>query len=192
MREHRAPLLTILAIGIAMIILPFAIGLPSKASAGQKMIDSFHPIMQPASVKRTIAYYNTTFVPLRAVATGAIQAGGEAPKLIGALAGPLHMTPAGVQQFLGRDFPAMAGLLGSLPQLAPTFAGVPGGLDHYKPLVETMRANVSNYAKIDSLPNFSLFTWFFLVPGVLLVLLAGWPLLAGRRRTQGRAPIAAT
>jgi len=37
-------------------------------------------------------------------------------------------------------------------------------LADYKPLVDTMQANVSNYQQVDSLPNFRLFTWFFEVP----------------------------
>jgi hypothetical protein len=75
----------------------------------------------------------------------------------------------------------MEGLLGGLPQLAPVFSNVLPGLDHYLPLVKTMQANVNNYAQVDSLPKFRLFTWLFVVPGVLLVLLAGWPLLADLR-----------
>lgn len=171
----------ILVIGVALIVMPFAISLPSKASAGQKMIDNFHPIMQPASVTSTANYYNQTFVPLRQVAIGGVQAAKEAPQLIAALASQLHMTPAQVQQFLGAGFPAMAALLGSLPQLTPIFANVPPGLDHYKPLVSTMQANQKNYAQISSLPNFNLFTWFFVIPGILLVLLAGASLLSTRR-----------
>jgi hypothetical protein len=101
-----------------------------------------------------------------------------------ALSQQLKMSPAQVQKFLGSQFPAMTGLLTSLPQLIPVFANVPPGLDHYKPLVDVMQANVTNYQKIDSLPNFNLFAWFFVIPGVLLVLLAGWPLAtAGRQRS---------
>jgi hypothetical protein len=58
----------------------------------------------------------------------------------------------------------------------PIFAKVPPGLAHYKPLVQTMQANVNDYASVDSLPNFRLFTWFFVIPGVLLMLLAGYGL----------------
>ena len=36
-----------------------------------------------------------------------------------------------------------------------------------------MQANVDNYKQVNSLPDFRLFTVFFVVPGVLLVLLAG-------------------
>lgn len=170
----------IVVIGVALIVLPFALSLPSKASHGQTMIDQFRPIMQPASVKTTADYYNQTFVPLGAVATGAVHAAGEVPSMIGALSQALHTGPAQVMKFLG-TFPALAGLLGNLPKLVPIFTNVPSGLAHYKPLVDTMQANVGNYASIASLPDFRLFTWFFVIPGVLIVLLAGWPLLSARR-----------
>lgn len=168
----RKVLWPVLVIGVLLIVAPFAISLPSKASAGQTMLNEFHPIMQPANVNTTVKYYYQTFVPLRGVATGGVAAAGETPKLIAGLATQLHMTPAQVQKFLGTDFPALAELLGSFPQLVPIFTEVPPGLDHYKPLVSTMQENVHNYAQIDSLPNFNLFTWFFVIPGALLVLLA--------------------
>lgn len=180
MRQPKLFLWPILVIGVVLIVMPFAIGLPSKASHGQTMMDQFHPIMQPASVSSTVKYYEQTFVPLRTVAVGGVQAAGEEPALIGAFAHQLHMTPAEVGQFLTRSFPAMGALLTNLPKLTPIFTNVPPGLDHYLPLVRTMQANVANYASIDSLPNFRLFTWFFVIPGALLVLLAGWPLFATR------------
>ena len=169
----------VLIIGIALIVMPFAMSMPSKAGAGQDMLDNFRPIMQPDNVTKTADYYNNTFVNLRPVAQAGPQLATEAPQLIAALAQQLKMTPEQVQQFLGSQFPAMAGLLGGLPQLQPIFANVPSGLDHYKPLVDVMQANVTNYQKVDSLPSFKLFTWFFVIPGILLVLLAGAPLAAG-------------
>jgi len=168
----RKVLWPILVIGILFIVMPFAISLPSKASAGQTMLNEFHPIMQPASVKMAATYYYGTFVPLLAVANGGVLAAPEIPQLIAGLATQLHMTPAQVQQFLGTDFPAMAKLLESFPKLVPIFTNVPAGLDAYKPLLTTMQENVHNYAQIDSLPSFNLFTWFFVIPGILLVLLA--------------------
>ena len=64
---------------------------------------------------------------------------------------------------------------------------MPGGLDWYKPLVTTMQGNVQDYKSVDSLPNFNLFTWFFVAPGVLLVLLAGVGLWHEREVTVHRA-----
>jgi hypothetical protein len=39
-----------------------------------------------------------------------------------------------------------------------------------------MQGNVDNYRQVNSLPDFRLFTVFFVVPGALLVLLAGYGL----------------
>lgn len=189
MNATKATLLwPVLVIGVVLIAMPFAISLPSRASHGQSMIDSFRPIMQPAAVKSTADYYNQTFVHLRPVAVIGTQAAGEAPKLVAALATQLHLTPTRVQQFLGSQFPAMATLLGGLPQLVPIFTNVGPGLDHYKPLVDTMQANVTNYHEIASLPNFRLFTWFFVIPGVLLVLLGSLALVSARQSRTAVKP----
>ena len=169
---RRAYYWPILIVGIVLIIAPFAISLPSKGSAGQDMLNNFHPIMQPASVKETVSLYNNTFLALKPVAQGGIVAAGEIPSLVTGLGAALHLSPAQVGQFLGSKYPAFAQLLSSFPQLVPVFTRVPPGLQHYAPLVSTMKANVTNYAKVDSLPNFNLFTWFFVVPGALIVILA--------------------
>jgi hypothetical protein len=182
---HRAFYWPILIIGVLMIVLPFAISLPSKASAGQTMLNNFHPIMQPSSVKETVGLYENTFLKLKPVATGGIAAAGEETALLQGLATGLHLTPAQLEQFLGANYPAFAQLLASFPQLVPVFSQVGPGLADYKPLVDTMQANVTNYRQVDSLPNFNLFTWFFEIPGILMVILALLGLGVGARRRQG-------
>lgn len=179
----------ILVIGVLLIAMPFAISLPSKASAGQRMLNSFHPMMQPASVQEAALLYHNTFVPLGQVATGGIAAAGETTQLFAGLAQGLHMTPAQLQAFMGKNYPAMAKLLASFPAMVPIFKQVGPGLTAYLPLVNTMQANVQNYAAIDSLPNFNLFTWFFVVPGLLIVLFALMGLgLFERRRVISALP----
>jgi hypothetical protein len=180
----------VLLIGIALIVAPLALGMPSKAAAGQRMLNDFHPVMQPAAVTATVNYFNT-FQALRPVAIGGQQAASESPQLLSALGASLHMSPAQVDGFLTAKFPAMAGLIGSLPSLRPVFAQVPPGLNWYKPIVATMQTNVTNYREVDSLPNFNLLTWFFVVPGILLVLLAAWPLLliVTQRGKTGTTPV---
>lgn len=167
----------VLVIGVALIVAPLAISLPSKAGAGQKMLNGFHPLMQPASVATTVKYYDDTFTALGPVATGGVVASGEIPGLFAGLAGALHMTQPQLAGFLSANYPAMPQLLEKFPQLVPVFKNVAPGLAWYKPLVDTMQAQVKNYAKVDSLPNFNLFTWFFIVPGILLVALAGFALI---------------
>jgi hypothetical protein len=150
------------------------------------MLDAFQPVMAKSHVKETAAYYDDTFVPLGPVAQGAIQATNELPGLVSTLASALHTTPSGVESLLQSRFPAFAQLLTAFPKLVPVFKGVQPGLAFYKPLVATMQAQVSNYESVDSLPNFNLFTWFFVVPGVLFVIFAA-VVLRGRARVTRKA-----
>jgi hypothetical protein len=199
----------VLVIGLALAIAPFAMGLPGKAAAGQRMLNGFQPIMQPAQVQKTAYYYNDVFVPLGKVTPMMSAAnlakfqrylGGfsamqtDAARLVPLLAQSLHMTPAQVQVLMSKQLPAMAAMLLSLPQMQRDFGGllgtmqgntdifsqVPGGLAHYQPLVTTMQANVDNFRQVNSLPDFRLFTWFFVVPGLLLLVLAGYGLFGDR------------
>lgn len=121
--------------------------------------------------------------------------GVDAQNLIPALATAMNMTPEQVQGFMAAQFPAMSQILQNLPAMQKDFDGlvtlmgnnvgifeqVPAGLAHYKPLVETMQANVANYHEADQLPPMGLFTWFFVVPGILLVSLGALGLFAGRK-----------
>lgn len=169
---RRAYYWPILIVGIIMIVMPFAISMPSKTSAGQNMLDNFHSMMQPASVKVANTYFDDTFLPLKPVATGGIAAASEETALMTGLATAMHMNQVQLSSYLGAKYPAMAQLLASFPQMVPVFEKVSPGLAYYQPLVTTMSENVNNYAKVDSLPNFNLFTWFFVVPGALISLFA--------------------
>jgi hypothetical protein len=71
-----------------------------------------------------------------------------------------------------------------MQQNVGVFSQVPGGLKHYQPLVATMQANVDNYKQVNSLPSFRLFAWFFIVPGLLLIGLAGAGLYTGRTTSK--------
>ncbi len=150
---NRKILWSVLVIGLALVITPFALGMPAKTAAGQRMLNSFHPLMGAASVQKTANYYNNVFVPLGQVSTQFTAAAAN-PRM------QKQLTP----------------LMPMLQPVIPIFKQVPAGLVWYKPLVTTMESNVSDYKSVNSLPNFNLFTWFFVIPGALLVLLAGWGL----------------
>ena len=213
---NRKLLWAVFAIGLVLAIAPFALQLPTKASAGEDMMNGFQPIMQPDQVATTARYYNDVFVPLGQItpmmsAKNLAKFQGymkgfdgmqtDAAKLVPMLAQALHMTPAQVQQMMARDLPSMAAMLQAMPQMQRDFGGllttmqqnedvfaqVPAGLAHYEPLVTTMQANVDNYREINSLPSFPLFTWFFLIPGVLLMLIAGYGLWTGRKEATHAA-----
>jgi hypothetical protein len=166
----RVMLWTLLVIGLGLIVAPVAMGMFDKTSKGEAMVNGFRPIMQPASVQKTTYYYDKVFTPLGPFSKMMPGVAADAQKLVPALAQALHMTPAQVQQMLQTRFPSMAAMLQSLPQAEQIFNQVPPGLAHYKPLVTTMNANVDNYAAVDSLPSMSLFPWFFIIPGILIVL----------------------
>lgn len=206
----RKVLWAVVVVGALLIAAPFALGLPGKADGGQAMLDDFHPLMQQANVDTTAAYYYDVFVPLGDVVVPAMTeenmakfdeylagfsaVGADTEKLIPGLAQATGMTNEQVQQMLAAQYPAMAQMLTNLPQMQEDFDGllslmsanidtfqrVPAGLDHYEGLVTTMQGNVGNYQDANSLPNFRLFTWFFVVPGVLLVALSGTALFRTR------------
>jgi hypothetical protein len=210
---NRKILWAVLVLGVALVIAPLALSLPSKSAAGQRMLNGFQPIMQPDQVKMTAYYYNQVFTPLGTV-TPMMSAANlakfqgylkgftgmqtDAAKLLPMLAQAMHMTTAQVWAFMGKQLPAMAAMLQGLPQMQRDFGGllgtmqgnvdifkqVPGGLAHYQPLVTTMQANVDNYKQVNSLPDFRLFSVFFIVPGVLLILLAGSGLYGAQLRER--------
>jgi hypothetical protein len=169
----------VLVVGLALVVAPFAMSLPGKAAAGQRMLNGFQPIMQPAQVQTTAYYYNQVFVPLGRV-TPMMSAQNlqrfQALMAAPALAGMLRGMPQAQQAF--------GILFGTMQKNVGIFRQVPAGLRHYEPLVTTMQANVDNFKQVNSLPDFRLFTWFFVVPGALLIVLAGiglyGPLLTGR------------
>lgn len=206
---NRKLLWVVFAIGLALVIAPFALLLPTKASAGEEMLNGFQPIMQPDQVATTASYHNDVFVPLgqvtpmmsaknlakfQAYMKGFEGMQADSAKLVPILAQALNMTPAQVQQMMAENLPAMAAMLQNMPQMQRDFNGlistmqanedifsqVPAGLAHYEPLVTTMQANVDNYADVNSLPSFRLFTWFFVIPGMLLLAIAGYGLWTGR------------
>src|SRR5438552_17949440 len=151
----------VLAIGLALVIAPLALSLPSKANAGERMLNGFQPIMQPSQVQTTADYYNNVFVPLGTVTPmmsaqnvarfqgylkgfGGMQS--DAAKLVPMLAQALHMTPAQVQAMMGKQLPSMAAMLQNLPAMQRDFGAllgtmqqnvgifgqVPAGRKHYK------------------------------------------------------------
>ena len=132
----RKVLWPVLVIGALLIILPFAFHMPSRTAAGARMMSDFQPIMQADQVKQTADYYYNVFVPLGKVAPainaqtvakfngyvkgfGGVQT--DAQKLVPALAQAMHMTPAQVQAFMGKQLPAMSAMIANLPTMQKDF-----------------------------------------------------------------------
>lgn len=178
---RRLTLSLFLAIGVGLIVVPVAMSMFSRASNGEKMVNGFRPIMQSAHVQTTADYYDNVFTKLRPMALLMPGVQQDAQKLIPALAQAFHESPAHVQQMLATQFPSFAKLMQSLPQAVAVMKRVPPGLDWYLPLVRTMQANVNNYKSVDELPAMGFFPWFFVIPGIMLVLAAAYLLVGDVR-----------
>ena len=153
----RKMLWPVLVIGIVLIVVPFAFSMPSRTAAGDRMMSDFHPLMQAAAVQKTADYYNNVFVPLGQLSTQLVKAA-QNPQM------QAQLKP----------------LMPMIQPVIPIFKQVPAGLAWYKPLVTTMQGNVQNYKSVNELPSFKLFTWFFVIPGILLVLVSGFGLWGDR------------
>lgn len=190
---NRKVLWAVLVIGAALVIAPLALSLPSKAGAGERMLGDFQPIMQPDQVKTTAYYYNDVFTPLgQVVPAMSAQNVAKFQRYVAGLKS-VQLTQADMAK-LQQQFPELAAMFAGMPVMLKDFdslvtlmqknekifAQVPAGLVHYKPLVTTMQSNVNDYKQVNSLPSFRLFTWFLVVPGALLVLLAGFGLFGGQ------------
>ena len=130
----------------------------------------------------------------------------DAAKLVPLLAQAMHMTPrAGAETdgdaaaVDGGDAAEPAGDAARLRRPARNDAAerrhLQPGAGRARPLqaarARRCRRNVDNYKQVNSLPDFRLFTVFFVVPGALLILLAGYglfgsPLAAGSRSHHAR------
>ena len=76
-----------------------------------------------------------------------------------------------------------------LPAIGQWSADWPTILTDFNPMVATMSDNVDNYEAVAALPSFDLFPWFFVVPGVLVAILA---LVAMRSRPAADEDVAAS
>jgi hypothetical protein len=160
----------VLVIGAALIVAPFAMGLPGKSAAGNRMMSDFRPIMQPDQVQQTADYYYKVFVPLGQITP--VFSAQNAAKFQGYLQG-MQQAKIQIPTSAARDF---QGLVTMMKQAVPIAQQVPAGLQHYKPLVVAMQGNVNDFHQLDQLPRFTLFSWFFVIPGILLVVIAGFGL----------------
>jgi hypothetical protein len=113
------------------------------------MIDSFRPYM---SVPRLAGYQ----LELREIG-GAVT---EGPSVAARLYGP---SPAVAQRRLAASFPNFAAFEAQWRVIDPDMTA----------MMDTIRANLGNYEDVAALPSFTLFPWFFVIPGVILLALLG-------------------
>jgi hypothetical protein len=209
----RVGLWAVLVIGAALIVAPLSTGMFSKATAGQRMMKAFEPVMSDASVTTT----EKDFRVVSGMATSMAPAMSpdrvarfdrylqnmdptiaESQAFIQGVATQLGTDPVTLSDTLGTDYPHLALMLAVMPQMrldmagmvglmkenAAGFTAMPVTMSRFAGLIQTMRGQVTNFRKANALPPMGLLPWFLLVPGVLLALIAGGLLVLEYRRAQ--------
>jgi hypothetical protein len=138
-------------LGVALIVMPFAFNMFSRAPKGAVMLKEFRPFMTTA---RLTGFQQD----IRQINAGVRQADG------------------GVAQFLtASSDPGTANV--SFDAAYPTFAQFSGQWStvdvHMTDLLNQVQGNLSNYQAVAALPSFTLFPLFFVIPGALVLVLLG-------------------
>jgi hypothetical protein len=146
----------IVLVGAALVVFPFATGMFDRAPKGANMVAAFKPYMQPAK----LAVYQRD---VRQLDEGFTE---------GATKGPVLLSPHAGAATAQKRFQA------SNPELAQVNGEWPPIDRRLSSLLSTIQANRTNYDAVAALPRFTLFPWFFVLPGALLILLAAAVLVA--------------
>ncbi len=152
-RGNRPFTAALVVLGVGLLLAPAVFQMFTRAPGGGRMIDDFESLMTRDRVTQIQGYFIT----------------------IGSGEGQLRtaVVPAAVEEGGGSaaDYPATAQLSDDWPQL----------LAEMSDMVGAMADNLDNYAAVAALPPFPLFPWFFVIPGVAVIVLA----LVARPRRSG-------
>ncbi|MFP5369920.1 MAG: hypothetical protein ACLGI3_04125 [Actinomycetes bacterium] len=145
-RSTRGPARGLAVLGVALIAAPLVFQMFSRAPDGEQMLDQFRPLMNTQRITTVQGYFVT-------------MAGGEA-----AVRGQLlpALQKAGLDDAERRELlPASHAFTEVWTRMANQMA----------PMLAAMNDNLARYEGLIALPPFGLFPWFFVAPGVLLILL---------------------
>ena len=155
--SRRSAFIACAFVGLVLIAAPFALGMFNRAPQGATMLSAFKPFM---TEQRLDGFQND----------------------IATINAAVHETNTTARTRLtaDKDTAISAGPYADFAQQWPQINAT------MSDLLTKVHANLGNYQAVAALPSFSLFPWFFLIPGALLVGGAGlalWrPAVAGRVR----------
>lgn len=135
--------IAVAVLGLAIVAAPAVFQMFSRAPKGAEMIDTFRPIMTPQRVAAVQGYF---------LVIGAAE--GEVRTQVR----PLLAQSGDTDAQWAADLPAAGRFARDWPRISNEFA----------PMIGAMSDNLDNYAAVDALPPFSLFPWFFVIPGLLI------------------------
>jgi hypothetical protein len=132
--------------GVGLILAPAIFVMFSRAPLGAEMINDFRPFMTEKRLTTIQGYFLTI--------------GGGEGELRNAAEPALQTSGLGE-----------AGLARALPSITAFHADWPRISGDMAPMIGVMADNIANFAGVDALPPFSLFPWFFVLPGIMVLLL---------------------
>jgi hypothetical protein len=153
-RTRRTLRWAFVAVALALVVTPFALGLFDRAPKGAEMMQAFETI----ETRERVVEMQNNFGTI-AVGQGALR---------------LDVVPA-----LERSGLSARQIEQRFPDLTRLNEGWIGILNDMTPMIGAMSDNVDNYQAIAGLPAFGLFPWFFVLPGLLIAGLALLPLRRG-------------
>ena len=150
-----------IVMGAMLVVVPFALSLPTKAADADQMNANLQPV------------YTAELIGQATVALKTVGAMGTemSDTMLPALAEKLGMTTEEqLQAFLGENFPATAAALQNMPASMERFQG----------LVGTFEANLDNYDTMKSV-SFAPIIWTVIVGGAVMLVMGIWAFVVGRR-----------
>lgn len=146
------PWLAITIIGLGLIVAPAIFQMFSRAPLGRTMIDEFRPFMN----RETVTIFENY---LKDIGAAEAETAGSLRDALGKTDADFRASFPGIAQFI-RKWPNVESDMGSM--------------------LKIMRRSLGNFAAVDALPDFHLFPWFFVIPGLLVTVVGGWQLFKAR------------
>lgn len=153
----------LVALGIGLIAAPFVFQMFSRAPKGAEMMDEFTTIETRPRVQTMQGYFSSMAIGEGSIRLGIIPA--------------LHDEAGLTDEQIAEQFPAVS-------ELHDNWITI---INEMTPMIGAMSDNVDNYEAIKALPPFTLFPFFFVLPGVIVAALAGLALRRERPRPHDRA-----
>jgi hypothetical protein len=152
LRRPRAGLVALLVLSLGLAIVPLATSQPSKLSDTRALVQNLRTTLSPQAAATARAQFTTFNTMLTTFNT----------KAIPAFARDTDQSQPQVVALVKRE----------APLLAPNGADVPRILDKFGGLTGALVSQVRNYHGTSELPLRSL-AWLFVIPGLVLAVLAG-------------------
>jgi hypothetical protein len=145
---RRSALVAVAAIGLGLAVAPLLFGMFDRGPKGAVMMAEFKPFMTDERLDGFQRHIRDIDAGVRETA------------------GPVAVRLAGSGDVARKRFDAR---YPSFAELASAWGPIDADMTS---LLDTIQANAGNYRAVAALPSFELFPWLFVIPGVLVALLA--------------------